>query len=78
MIAGSPTDGDFNRARKAHRWWLEVGNLDTGRGLQHGPSISFGQQDLEGVSLPHDDALVIRVTTPTITLPGCLLTLVVQ
>ncbi|XP_075494074.1 uncharacterized protein LOC142531736 [Primulina tabacum] len=57
MISGGSTDGDSNRARKARsrRECLEV---DGGR--RDEPVISFGPEDLRGVSLPHNDALVIQ------------------
>ncbi|XP_075499305.1 uncharacterized protein LOC142537697 [Primulina tabacum] len=57
MISGGSTDGDSNRARKAksRRECLEV----DGRGRDE-PIISFGPEDLRGVSLPHNDALVIQ------------------
>ncbi|XP_075488006.1 uncharacterized protein LOC142527165 [Primulina tabacum] len=57
MISGGSTDGDSNRARKARsrRECLEV----DGSGRNE-PVISFGPEDLRGVSLPHNDALVIQ------------------
>ncbi|XP_075473380.1 uncharacterized protein LOC142504391 [Primulina tabacum] len=57
MISGGSTDGDSNRARKAksRRECLEV----DGNGRNE-PVISFGPEDLRGVSLPHNDALVIQ------------------
>ncbi|XP_075486336.1 uncharacterized protein LOC142525939 [Primulina tabacum] len=57
MISGGSTDGDSNRARKARdrRVCLEV----DGRNRSE-PVISFGPEDLRGVSLPHNDALVIQ------------------
>ncbi|XP_075500047.1 uncharacterized protein LOC142538617 [Primulina tabacum] len=57
MISGGSTDGDSNRARKARsrRECLEV---DGSR--RNEPVISFGPEDLRGVSLPHNDALVIQ------------------
>ncbi|XP_073051281.1 uncharacterized protein [Primulina eburnea] len=57
MISGGSTDGDSNRARKARsrRECLEV----DGRRRDE-PVISFGPEDLRGVSLPHNDALVIQ------------------
>ncbi|XP_074570551.1 uncharacterized protein LOC141827208 [Curcuma longa] len=62
MIAGGSTDGDSNRARKAHGRRLEAYSIGSSSAQAHGPSIQFGPRDLEGVSLPHDDALVIRAT----------------
>ncbi|XP_075479418.1 uncharacterized protein LOC142520300 [Primulina tabacum] len=57
IISGGSTDGDSNRARKARsrREYLEV----DGSGRNE-PVISFGLEDLRGVSLPHNDALVIH------------------
>ncbi|XP_075475721.1 uncharacterized protein LOC142510296 [Primulina tabacum] len=57
MISGGSTDGDSNRARKARgrRVCLEVDGRDRSE-----PVISFGPEDLRGVSLPHNDALVIQ------------------
>ncbi|XP_073033744.1 uncharacterized protein [Primulina eburnea] len=57
MISGGSTDGDSNRDRKARsrRECLEV----DGRWRDE-PVISFGPEDLLGVSLPHNDALVIQ------------------
>ncbi|XP_075492529.1 uncharacterized protein LOC142530589 [Primulina tabacum] len=57
MISGGSTDGDSNRARKARsrRECLEVDR----RGRDE-PVISFCPEDLRGVSLPHNDALVIQ------------------
>ncbi|XP_073035186.1 uncharacterized protein [Primulina eburnea] len=58
MISGGSTDGDSNRARKAHSRQESFGVEDVGR--DEGPVISFGPRDLQGVSLPHNDALVIQ------------------
>ncbi|XP_073294498.1 uncharacterized protein [Primulina huaijiensis] len=57
MISGGSTDGDSNRARKARstRECLEV----DGRKRDE-PVISFGPDDLRGVYLPHNGALVIQ------------------
>ncbi|XP_073039446.1 uncharacterized protein [Primulina eburnea] len=57
MISGGSTDGDSNRARKARsrRECLEVDGK-----RRDEPVISFGPEDLRGVSLPHNDALVIQ------------------
>ncbi|XP_074579125.1 uncharacterized protein LOC141835651 [Curcuma longa] len=61
MITGGATDGDSNRARKAHSRQLEVCGV-AGGSRGDGPIIGFGPQDLEGVETPHDDALVIKAT----------------
>ncbi|XP_073057183.1 uncharacterized protein [Primulina eburnea] len=58
MISGGSTDGDSNRARKAHSRHESFGVDDAVR--VEGPVISFGPRDLQGVSLPHNDALVIQ------------------
>ncbi|XP_073030627.1 uncharacterized protein [Primulina eburnea] len=58
MISGGSTDGDSNRARKAHSRHESFGVDGAVRG--EGPVISFGPRDLQGVSLPHNDALVIQ------------------
>ncbi|XP_073017729.1 uncharacterized protein [Primulina eburnea] len=58
MISGGSTDGDSNRARKAHSRHESFGVDEAVRG--EGPVISFGPRDLQGVSLPHNDALVIQ------------------
>ncbi|XP_075492610.1 uncharacterized protein LOC142530680 [Primulina tabacum] len=57
MISGGSTDGDSNRARKARgrRVCLEVDGKK-----QNETIISFGPEDLRGVSLSHNDALVIQ------------------
>ncbi|XP_073137776.1 uncharacterized protein [Henckelia pumila] len=58
MISGGSTDGDSNRARKS---WSkrEVLGIEARR-LDPCPVITFGPEDLEGVCLPHNDALLIR------------------
>ncbi|XP_075478891.1 uncharacterized protein LOC142519747 [Primulina tabacum] len=57
MISGGSTDGDSNRAGKARsrRECLEVDGRKRDESV-----ISFGPEDLRGVSLPHNDALVIQ------------------
>ncbi|XP_075475888.1 uncharacterized protein LOC142514743 [Primulina tabacum] len=57
MILGDSTDGDSNRARKgrSRRECLEVEGARRNEAI-----ISFGPEDLRGVSLPHNDALVIQ------------------
>ncbi|XP_073138653.1 uncharacterized protein [Henckelia pumila] len=58
MILGGSTDGDSNRARKS---WSQRESLGVEeRRLGSGPVITFGPQDLEGVNLPHNDALLIQ------------------
>ncbi|XP_042423383.1 uncharacterized protein LOC122010999 [Zingiber officinale] len=60
MISGGPTDGDSDRARKSHGRRLYVGAVGCSHEQASGPVISFGPQDLEGLELPHDDALIIK------------------
>ncbi|XP_075479421.1 uncharacterized protein LOC142520304 [Primulina tabacum] len=57
MILGGSTDGDSHRARKgrSRRDFLEVEGARRNEAI-----ISFGPEDLRGVSLPHNDALVIQ------------------
>ncbi|KAK6160583.1 hypothetical protein DH2020_003964 [Rehmannia glutinosa] len=60
MIVGGPTDGDSNRAWKAHgrgeiRPIMEVGAVRK-------PIVSFRAEDQRGVSPFHNDALVITAT----------------
>ncbi|XP_042423459.1 uncharacterized protein LOC122011092 [Zingiber officinale] len=60
MISGGPTDGDSGRARKSHVRRLEVHSVGCSKEQAAGPAISFGPADLEGLELPHDDALIIK------------------
>ncbi|XP_075500189.1 uncharacterized protein LOC142538773 [Primulina tabacum] len=57
MISGGSTDGDFNRARKSRsrRDCMEVEGMRRNEAV-----ISFGPEDLKGVNLPHNDALVFQ------------------
>ncbi|XP_075503970.1 uncharacterized protein LOC142541298 [Primulina tabacum] len=57
MISGGSTDGDSNRARKSRsrRERMEVEGTRRNEAV-----ISFGPEDLRGVNLPHNDALVIQ------------------
>ncbi|XP_073017934.1 uncharacterized protein [Primulina eburnea] len=57
MISGGSTDGDSNRARKSRsrKECLEVEGMRGNEAV-----ISFGPEDLKGVNLPHNDALVIQ------------------
>ncbi|XP_073121112.1 uncharacterized protein [Henckelia pumila] len=58
MISRGSTNGDFNRARKSWRK-REVLGIEARR-PDPCPVITFGPEDLEGVCLPHNDALLIR------------------
>ncbi|XP_073138021.1 uncharacterized protein [Henckelia pumila] len=58
MISRGSTDGDSNRARKDWSRRESLGVEEGGQGA--GPIITFGPQDLEGVNLPHNDALLIQ------------------
>ncbi|KAK6123248.1 hypothetical protein DH2020_043005 [Rehmannia glutinosa] len=60
MMVEAPTDGDSNRSRKAHarveiRLVIEVGTVEE-------PIISFGVEDRRGITLAHNDPLVITAT----------------
>ncbi|XP_042387656.1 uncharacterized protein LOC121979736 [Zingiber officinale] len=60
MISGGPPDGDSGRACKSHVRRLEVHTVGCSKEQASGPVISFGPADLEGLELPHDDALIIK------------------
>ncbi|XP_042380161.1 uncharacterized protein LOC121972574 [Zingiber officinale] len=60
IIYGGPTDGDSGRARKSHERRLEIHVVGCNPEQAIGPVISFGPQDLEGLEMPHDDALIIK------------------
>ncbi|XP_075479320.1 uncharacterized protein LOC142520203 [Primulina tabacum] len=57
MISGGSNDGDSNRARKSRSRWecMEVEGTRRNEAV-----ISFVPEDLQGVNLPHNDALVIQ------------------
>ncbi|XP_073133898.1 uncharacterized protein [Henckelia pumila] len=59
IISGGPTDGDSNRARKTSSQKLINMEIDN-QTVNTGPTLSFGPEDLKGVSSNHNDALVIR------------------
>ncbi|CAA0843037.1 Unknown protein, partial [Striga hermonthica] len=58
MIAGGPTDGDSNAARKANLRadWESVAEVQI---VQPIPDLTFGARDSQGVLTPHNDALVV-------------------
>ncbi|XP_042422088.1 uncharacterized protein LOC122009849 [Zingiber officinale] len=60
MISGGPTGGDSNRARKGHARQLTIYAVGCIKEKAEGPEISFGPSDLEGIEIPHDDALIIK------------------
>ncbi|XP_042423371.1 uncharacterized protein LOC122010983 [Zingiber officinale] len=60
MISGGPADGDSGRARKSHVQHLEVHVVRCSKEQAASPVISFRPTDLEGLKLPHDDALIIK------------------
>ncbi|XP_042460200.1 peptidyl-prolyl cis-trans isomerase PASTICCINO1-like [Zingiber officinale] len=68
MIAGGPTDGDSNRARKLHAWWLEIHFVGCSKEKADDPEISFNPRDLEEVEIPHDDALIIQAVIANYTI----------
>ncbi|XP_075478759.1 uncharacterized protein LOC142519604 [Primulina tabacum] len=57
MISGGSTGGDSNRARKSRsrKDCMEVEGMRRNEAV-----ISFDPEDLKGVNLPHNDALVIQ------------------
>ncbi|XP_073294533.1 uncharacterized protein [Primulina huaijiensis] len=59
MISGGATDGDSERARKAHGRRLENFEISRGADLPQDPVIRFGQEDLRGIVTPHNDPLVV-------------------
>ncbi|XP_022890991.1 uncharacterized protein LOC111406040 [Olea europaea var. sylvestris] len=56
IIGGTASGGDANNGRKKYAKQLPV---SPGTDLAHTEDITFGSKDLEGISFPHDDALVI-------------------
>ncbi|XP_042432957.1 uncharacterized protein LOC122019564 [Zingiber officinale] len=60
MITGGSTDGDSNRARKAHTRRLQIHAVGCSAEKAVGPEISFDPKDPEGVEVAHDDALIIK------------------
>ncbi|XP_042423386.1 uncharacterized protein LOC122011003 [Zingiber officinale] len=66
MISRGPTDRDSGRARKSHSRQLYVGAVGCSYEQASGPVLSFGPQDLEGLELPHDDALIIKAVIANI------------
>ncbi|XP_073121103.1 uncharacterized protein [Henckelia pumila] len=59
MISGGPTDRDSNQARKTSS--RKLINMEIDKQIVHtGPTLSFGPEDLKGISSNHNDALVIR------------------
>ncbi|XP_042441471.1 uncharacterized protein LOC122026831 [Zingiber officinale] len=65
---GGPTSGDSNRARKSYARRLEVHVVGCSQEKANGPEISFGPSNLEGVEMPHDDALIIRAVIANYTI----------
>ncbi|XP_073046055.1 uncharacterized protein [Primulina eburnea] len=57
MISGGSTDGDSNRARKS-RSRKDCMEVEGAR--RNEVVISFGSEDLKGINLPHNDALIIQ------------------
>ncbi|XP_022851304.1 uncharacterized protein LOC111373062 [Olea europaea var. sylvestris] len=56
IIGGTASGGHTNNGRKKYAKQLPV---SPGTDLAHTEYITFGSKDLEGISFPHDDALVI-------------------
>lgn len=57
MISGRPTDGNSNRARNSSSRKMENLKINDTKNRTE-PIISFGLGDMQGVSDPHNDALV--------------------
>ncbi|XP_022843425.1 uncharacterized protein LOC111366981 [Olea europaea var. sylvestris] len=56
IVGGTTSGGDTNSGHKQYARQLPASsNID----LAHTKDITFGSKDLEGISFPHDDALVI-------------------
>ena len=68
VIAGGPTGGDSNRARKAGVRQLQIHAVGCSQERASGPEITFGPGDLEGVEVPHDDALLIKAVIANYTI----------
>ncbi|KAG6472847.1 hypothetical protein ZIOFF_070325 [Zingiber officinale] len=68
IIAGGLTGGDSNRARKASVRQLQIHAVGCNQERASGPEISFGPGDLEGVEVPHDDALLIKAVIANYTI----------
>lgn len=60
MTLGGAKDGNSNRVRKDHSRRLESFRVNIRHGRVEDPFINFGPEDLEGVAIPQDDALVVR------------------
>lgn len=60
MISGGDVDGDSNRVHKRHSRveYMVVGAPE----LKLGPILGFRHSDLEGLMIPHNDALITRAT----------------
>lgn len=54
--------GDSNRMRKTHSHHLESYVVGTNHREEDAPIINFRLANLEGVTTPHKDVLVIRAT----------------
>ncbi|CAA0840482.1 Unknown protein, partial [Striga hermonthica] len=63
MISGGPTDGDSNNSRKEHARAVKRKRDEVGITARM-PVISFKAEDVEGVVLPHNDALVSTAEVP--------------
>lgn len=60
MISRDVTDGDSNQKlkRNGQTECMVVRALE----VESGPVLGFGPDDLEGVTTPHNDALVVQTT----------------
>lgn len=61
MIMGGSTNENSNQARKA-RIRLEALAVDYSSQRLGGPILAFSPEGWEGVTIPHNDALVIQTT----------------
>ncbi|CAA0839165.1 Unknown protein, partial [Striga hermonthica] len=59
MIAGGPTDGDSNAARKANLR-ADLENVAEVQIVHPVPELTFGAKDSHGILAPHNDALVVK------------------
>ncbi|XP_042467478.1 uncharacterized protein LOC122050653 [Zingiber officinale] len=68
MILGGPTEGDSNLVRKGHARQLTIYAVGCSKEKAVGTEISFGPKDLEGIEIPHDEALIIKAVIANYTI----------
>lgn len=59
IIFEGTRNGDYNRARKVHSYWQESYVVRARHRVEEDPINNFGLADLEGITTPHEDVLVI-------------------